>query len=460
MKSEKHSYTLFAALLSCSLGLATSSHAKTSKVVKVTNTSDSGPGSFREAVAAANADSAVNRIIFSNNLGTITLESAVSYGGDQGLVVDGSGAVVDSTGGAFALLVADGGGDLELRKITFQNSGAEGVVVDLPDDSEGTLMVTLSDVILAGNALEGLLINDCDGFDLDTCSGSDAGIDLHLASSTVTSNGRGEGVTDIDGIRINERGEGDVDVSFLNSSIDLNGGDGIEVEEGDDGDVNVWATNTTFDDNGDQDPDDFEDGIDVDERGAGSVIATFNNVSAAGNFDEGIDLNEDDDGDILLTILQSDVTDSGDGDGLRCRETGNGDIIVDAKQCLIAGSDDEGIQFSEEDDGDVIVDMKNVEVSGNGDRGIQIEEEGAGSLSMNLLGLIVDNNNYDDGIVIDEKDDGDFDVWIKNSQITNNAEFGIKAEQDDAGVGSMRLQNVYFDSNEDGETDLSGIVLY
>jgi hypothetical protein len=432
--------------------------AQAAKVTRVTNTDDSGPGSFRAAVEGANADSAVSRIIFNNNLGAITLESTVTYDGDQALVIDGTGAVVDSSGGAFALLVADGGADLELRNLTFQDSGAEGVVVDVPLGAVGTQVVTLADVVLNNNALEGLLINDCETFDLDTCLGSEAGIVLSLASSAVTNNGRGDGVTDIDGIRINERGEGGVEVSFLNSSIDLNGGDGIEVEEGDDGGVSIWAAYSTFHDNGDQDPDDLEDGIDVDERNDGDVSATFIDISVVGNFDEGLDLNEDDEGDLSLWIVHSDVADSVDGDGLRCRENGDGDVIAEVVQCVIINNHDEGIQFSEENGGDLIVDMQNVVVVDNGDHGMQLEEENDGSLSAILAGLIVDNNN-DDGIQIEEKDDGDFEAWIKNSEITASAKFGLKAEQEDAGMGSLSLLNVDFADNEDGETDLTGVDL-
>ena len=54
--------------------------------------------------------------------------------------------------------------------------------------------------------------------------------------------------------------------------------------------VGLTAYNSTFDDNGDQDLDDVEDGIDIDERGEGDVVVSFVNVSVVGCFDEGIDL--------------------------------------------------------------------------------------------------------------------------------------------------------------------------
>ena len=179
------------------------------KVATVTDSGDTGDGTFRAAVEAANADASIGVIVFSPNLGAVALQSSVVFTGGQDLAIEGKGVVVEpGAEGSFELLACYGGGDLSLEAMTFRDSGGVGVLVDIPDDAAGTVDVTLSTVTLADNGLEGILIDDCDGLDLDTCEGSAAGVDLLLRSCAVTGNGRKPGVSDIDGIRINERGDG------------------------------------------------------------------------------------------------------------------------------------------------------------------------------------------------------------------------------------------------------------
>lgn len=429
------------------------------KTAIVSDSGDSGAGTFRAAVEEANADASISIILFSPNLGTVALQSSVTYTGAQDLAIDGDGVVIEPDGGEFDLLACYGGGDLSLKSMTIQNSGGRGVYIDVPDAATGMVKVSLSDVTLADNGLEGILIDDYDGLDLESSSGgSDAGVDLSISSSTITENGRKLGVSDIDGIRINERGEGDVFVSFQNSNIDSNGGDGLEVEEGHEGMVGLTAYNSTFDDNGDQDLDDVEDGIDIDERGEGDVVVSFVNVSVVGCFDEGIDLNEDDGGDIVARFVRVDALGAKGGDGIRCRENGDGSVLVDAMRTNAIGNDDEGIQFSEEGEGDLVVRLQSVTIRDNDDHGIQLEEADGGSLDARLVNLVVDNNN-DDGIQMEEADEGDLIANVSNSAINHSSKFGIKAEQGDDGVGELNLKHVDLSDNEDGELDVDGVVV-
>ena len=163
-------------------------------------------------------------------------------------------------------------------------------------------------------------------------------------------------------------------VSIWNSNIDSNGGDGIEVEEGHEGMVDLIAGDSTFNDNGDQDSEDLEDGIDIDERGEGNVLVNFVNVGVQDCFDEGIDINEDDGGHIVARFICVDALGAKGGDGIRCRESGDGGVFVIARQTTVTDNDDEGMQLSEEGEGDLVALLINVESSDNNDHGIQLEE--------------------------------------------------------------------------------------
>ncbi|MEZ5323519.1 MAG: right-handed parallel beta-helix repeat-containing protein [Verrucomicrobiales bacterium] len=432
-------------------------------ILTVTHNGDSGAGSFRAALAGASADPSVKGIHFRKNIGTVELLSSAVYTGTQSLTIEGADAVIepDVSAGNFDLLVSRGGGDLSLRDVTIQNSGGAGVFVDVPEDATGVLRVELSNVTLADNALEGLLISDCED-DVDGCApdddlqGSEAGIELAVKFSVITGNGFAEGVSDIDGIRVNERSEGGVFATIDQSSIDGNGGDGIEIDESGDGTIDLDARNSTFDDNGNQDPNDVEDGIDLDERDSGDIVASFNNVSVARCFDEGIDINEHDDGDLKASLRHVDATNAGGGDGIRCREDGSGDVVFDAEHILAAENDDEGIQLSEEGEGHVAIWMKHVDVLNNSDHGIQIEEADAGHLGAQLDHLLVDNNN-DDGIQMEESGDGDFVASVEHATIRDSKNYGIKASQDDAGEGELGVKAVLFSGNGDGDIKVTDV---
>ena len=75
-----------------------------------------------------------------------------------------------------------------------------------------------------------------------------------------------------------------------------------------------------------------------------------------------------------------------------------------------------------------------------------------------LNNLIVANND-DDGIQIEESNEGNLIAGVANSDINDNAKFGIKAAQVDAGVGHLNLKNVDLSSNEDGELEVEGVIV-
>jgi len=79
--------------------------------------------------------------------------------------------------------------------------------------------------------------------------------------------------------------------------------------------------------------------------------------------------------------------------------------------------------------------------------GIKCDEEGPGNLELQLNLGLVDGSAEQEGIDVTEADAGNLSVRVVNSVITNNAKSGLKAEQGDAGTGSLRLQHVTFSGN-------------
>jgi hypothetical protein len=55
---------------------------------------------------------------------------------------------------------------------------------------------------------------------------------------------------DFDGIRVDERGQGDIHATIINTHIDSNGGDGLELDEAGRGSIDTILKHVTFNDNG------------------------------------------------------------------------------------------------------------------------------------------------------------------------------------------------------------------
>ena len=128
--------------------------------IHVTSEDDAGTGSFRWAIEQANANPNVREIEFKRLRRPIKLLSSVTYTGAQELSLSGSDAVVDGAGAAGPAFIANGGGDLKFSELTFRNSPAEGIDVEVPAAATGTLKVRLDRVTIADNKGHGVLVND------------------------------------------------------------------------------------------------------------------------------------------------------------------------------------------------------------------------------------------------------------------------------------------------------------
>lgn len=429
--------------------------------ILVTSSADTGEGSLRAALTAAAAQDAATIILTG---GDIAIETTLAYDGTAPLTIMGTGQTISSTQNVTLLAVTQGA-DLTISNVDLQGPGGfsidargdadgpagKGLFVDVRDDQTGTIAVSLSNVSVTGTAGHGIHVSDCTL--ADECGGggggagegSPASIVLDLVDVRVTQTAFGS--FDADGVRVDERGAGDILFGAAGSVFEGVGADGVELDEGQDGDVRVSVTASVFAANGaycdparlaafmpdaaegefDQgviaadaipgpvagSPDDqcferevelyddgtvedyefaidVDDGFDIDEAGPGHILATITDSTMTGNLDEGFDFDEEGPGGIDASFVQ--VTASGNtDDGYKLSEEDAGDVLALVSNSSATGNGGAGFVFEESDDGDVSVTVTRSRTSGNddGELGLEVvqEDDGAGLLQVSLSAL-------------------------------------------------------------------------
>jgi hypothetical protein len=381
-------------------------------VAVVTNGEDSGAGSFRAALELANLDPAIRAIRFRPGIGTVRTASTLTYTGAQSLRIEGGGATLDASGaqGGAHALVANGGGDLTLHRFGIEHADGNGLLVEVPADRRGFFTVALLDVTLNDNGLSGLYLDDQAGGSNPGGGDSDASIVLLMTRSRIANNGFRPDVFDFDGVRVDEGGHGALIAVIVGSGFTGNAGDGIELDETGNGDVDAYVRSAHFDENGTQpqNPDDLEDGFDIDENDAGSIVARLVHVTANGNQDEGIDLDEE----------------------------GSGDIGAWFTHVVARGNADSNITFTEDEIGLV-----------------------GGDIGFVFTNVTADESEDDDGFKAEEFGAGNVSGLIVASSFSRNDDDGLQIEQNGAGTGNLRLVRVTTDDNGDDAVNTDGVTV-
>ncbi|MCW8931970.1 MAG: hypothetical protein OQL19_17270 [Gammaproteobacteria bacterium] len=331
--------------------------------------------SLQIAINNANYDSSINKIVFVKNA-KIILTSPIIYNGTQSLKLLGNNATIDgSSAGSFELdenltattddgtLIFNTSANLSIHKLNIVNSASRGIVVNIPASSDNDeIDINLHRVHISDSALYGLHIDDnANEFD-DGSIGSDMGIDLNISRSSFT--GNGTGAIDFDGIRVDERANGNIVAVITHTHIDGNGGDGIELDEAGEGDVEATMIHVSLNGNGFYNEEDLDDGFDIDEADEGNIEVRLVDVEVNNNKDEGLDFDE----------------------------AGDGDIEIKLKRITAHNNSDEGIKLDEEDAGNIEASLKKIQVTNSGDDGIQFTELGEGQIKAYLKKVISDNN--------------------------------------------------------------------
>ncbi|WP_434052459.1 MAG: hypothetical protein RDA78_24910 [Roseibium sp.] len=434
----------------------------------VTSGADSGEGSFRAALEAASNDWQP-RSIFVVTRDEIDIDTSLVYSGRAPLEIYGNGQTVHARENVTLLAISESA-DLTVSKLHFkgpggfsienrgdrEGSGGKGIFVDVRDDQTGVVRLVLEKVTVSGVAYHGIHVSDCDLAD-DCGGGSGGGGDGAPASiearfTNVSIERVGLGAFDADGIRIDERGDGDIAFASFNSVFRKVGADGVELDEVDAGSVCARTIENRFLDNGDycdpkilhtflpDEPDgafddgemneaglpanvtgspddrcferevslygsgsveeyefsiDLDDGIDIDEAGDGDLVMTMTDSEITGNLDEGVDLDEEDAGNAVISHVRS-FADHNTDDGFRTSESGPGDLTAFVYEVGAWKNGGNGLRFDEADQGTVTVNVYRATTEGNDDgddTGIRVSREGDGEGK-----LIVHESDFRDGI--------------------------------------------------------------
>lgn len=383
----------------------------------VTNGSDSGSGSLRAAL-----ESGATHITIDASVAQISIDSTLLYTGTAPLKINGSGQIISGDTGSEPLFEISAGADLTVSSLEFagpggfsieNQGGGKGIFVKIPASKTGTVNVSLTGVTVRDTGNHGVHISDCSTG--DDCGagqggagdGSDASVSVKLTDVLIDRAGFGK--QDADGLRVDDRGPGDIIFSASNSEFSNVGGDGIELDEGDEGSVIIKLANVAFYDNGAYCSDDF----------VSDPIA--------------LDPKCDDDGD-------PDVDDAFDID-----EAGTGGIQGSASDLVIINNYDEGLDFDTEGDtGENVVDLKltNIYARDNDDEAIKVSEEGNASVYVSMNSLDIGGD-----VQVEEEDDGDLRVTINNSYIGDD----LKLSEDGNGDGTVKLRDTYVNDDLDFE---------
>ena len=175
-----------------------------------------------------------------------------------------------------------------------------------------------------------------------------------------------------------------------------------------------------------------------------------------------------------VSVVNSEFSSNGfgalDRDGLRVNEGGAGDLSIDIRNTLATDNGADGIELDERGDGGAVFTLSGVQITGNGsfhelfppddpddvdlDDGMDVDEANDGDLIGRVTNSVA-NDNFEEGWDLNENDAGDMSVEMTKAQASRNLEEGVDLEEDDdfAGGGDLvtRLVNVSADENEGGD---------
>ena len=440
--------------------------------IMVTNTQDAGDGSLRAALAEAAATGSASQIVIAT-AGDIVISETLAYDGEAPVEIIGHGQRVRTDANTH-LLASTNGASLAVSDLDFEGPGqfsvlnrgdtagqsaGKGIFIDVRDDQSGVVDLSLHNVSVKGVANHGIHVSDCSL--ADDCGagaggggeGSPASIRVRLHKVTV--DGVGNGKFDADGLRVDERGEGDIHVTAKDSEFARVGADGLELDEGQAGSIHSTVLGTVFVDNGAycdpallgehmpaQPEGEFDDG-EVRETGIpGDVTGTPDDSC----FEREVDLY--DSGYVEAYEIGIDID-----DGIDYDEAGPGDLNLTMVRSTISGNYDEGVDMDEAGAGSGNLYYIETLAYGNADDGFKMSEEDAGSVHGAMLGA-VSRDNGGKGAVFEEEGPGDVRVSVTDTHTANNDDSddtGLEVVQEDGGSGELVVDASRIDDGIEAE---------
>lgn len=393
----------------------------------------------------------------------INVIGTIEYDGSVPLVLKGKGHKVYADGDNTVLHVTNGA-DLKVSGIRFIGPGGYSYDNENHNQSLGGNAILLStaalpvegdpeptdDVVIGKETIKVEIYNSSvngfgdHGIHLTDCSslscgdgnesggfGTEASFDVKLTKVTVMDSGFGQ--QDADGIRVDERSHGGVNLVAKNIWLRNVGADGIEIDEAGDDGVTVKMKNANFVGNGSY-------------CGQADKTVLFDLYTESGQ-------SEDDFADLYDCVDEIDDKEAGADqivldldDAFDIDEAGGGSVHIEMKNAKILANDDEGLDFDEAGDGGISFMGKNFILADNGDEGIKLSEEDAGDVSLTVKNLVNGKGETND-IEVESEDEGTGSVAIKNAKIDD-----LKL----TGAITCDLSNVKFDGKikDDGCVNL------
>ncbi|RFP86122.1 hypothetical protein DZK27_15105 [Rhodobacteraceae bacterium 63075] len=159
----------------------------------------------------------------------------------------------------------------------------------------------------------------------------------------------------------------DGSVEAYEFGLDLD--DGIDFDEGGAGSVQATFLRSVISRN-------LDEGVDFDEAGDGGIDVQFIDTVAEGNTDDGYKNSEEDAGSVTGLMLRSSATGNG-GKGVVFEEEDGGDLVVHVYDSATSGnddSDDTGIEAVQEDDGTGALTLVNSDIADGTDlEGVEVK---------------------------------------------------------------------------------------
>ncbi|ODA68955.1 hypothetical protein A7A08_00789 [Methyloligella halotolerans] len=315
----------------------------------------------------------------------------------------------------------------------------------VPKDRTGTVHLDLQKVAVSDVAGHGVHVSDCSL--ADACgnggggagSGSPASVSVRLTDVEIANAGQGR--FDGDGLRVDERSEGDIVFHAQHSKFTHMGADGVELDEGEGGSVIATAVDNAFNDNGTYcDPEllkpflpkevegKFEDG----EKAEADIPAKITGSPDDACFEREVKLYES--GAVKKYEIAIDLDDGFDID-----EEGEGDLIAVLSGVEVKNNKDEGIDFDEADGGRISFALRDAEVEAQTDDGVKVSEEGAGGVTA-LVHDVSSKKNGGKGVVFEQEDEGEIRVVAVKLETSGNDDgdkTGLEVVQAGDGKGTL-----------------------
>jgi hypothetical protein len=250
------------------------------------------------------------------------------------------------------------------------HNGADGIELDERSVGDVVFNVSLSEI--TGNGSFDVTLADLDdGMDVD--ESDDGALIGKVVASSANDNFE-------EGWDFNENDAGDfrVEMTLVEASRNLE--EGIDFEEDDDfqggGDLITTVVGIKADGNGPG----GDAGLKIRERGDGNIDATVRGAQTNGNLAGGINVREQGIGDLLARIERTMATANG-LDGISLREDDDGSLTATVDRSIAGGNTGDGIELEENSTGNLTATVDRSTTDGNTEDGVELDENGAGNLT-------------------------------------------------------------------------------